>query len=184
MIWINLVVEYIWKKIFRRDDFKFVVNELKKYLLDKFYSQCLRENGKLKFHSLSKSTGATFSSTHWVIYVKCMIIALLRRSHIYQLISNIKCCSKNKLDGKNGVKASFWVKHKILAVIDSPMNSETEFNKWGFTFEDSLYILHTKSKHGTIPFTRIYGKQNIERAAFEKSFGGSYVRNTLSRFNG
>ena len=136
MIWINLVVEYIWKKIFRRDDFRFVVNELKKYLLDKFCSQCLRENGKLKFHSLSKSTGATFSSTHWVIYVKCMIIALLRRSHIYQLISNIKCCSKNKLDGKNGVKASFWVKHKILAAIDSPMNSETEFNKWGFTFED------------------------------------------------
>ena len=34
-----------------------------------------REKGKLKHHNLSKSTGATFPITYWIIYVKCMIMA-------------------------------------------------------------------------------------------------------------
>ena len=60
---------------------------------------------------------------------------------------------------KNVAVASFRVKHEILAAIDSPMNSETGISKWGFAFEDSLYISNTERKHSTIPFTRIYGKQ-------------------------
>ena len=41
----NLVVKHIQEKIFRRGDFIFelLINELKKYMLYKFHSQCLRD---------------------------------------------------------------------------------------------------------------------------------------------
>ena len=78
-----------------------------------------------------------------------------------QLLLNIKCCVKKKIEIDNEIGLPFYSKNLVLEGIGSPINRETEFNKWGFTLKDGHYISYEQRKHATIPFTWIYPSKNL-----------------------
>ena len=167
------------EEFFRKDNDKLepLVNNLNKYFCEKFHDRCFIEieieNSKSEF----KSYFSNYLVDHMCEMYDYGFIEkkyFLPKPEVYisflsQLLLNIKCCVKKKIetDVKKKIETynikqlSFGIKEDVLTAIGTPINTETEFNKWGFTLKDGDYISYEQRKHATIPFTWIYPSKNL-----------------------
>lgn len=159
------------QEVFRKDDDKLepLVNKLNKYFCEKFYDRCFIE---IKIENSQADTESYFSHflvdhmcemyDYGFIEKKCFLPKpAVYISYLSQLLLNIKCCVKKKIEIDNEIGLPFYSKSLVLEGIGSPINRETEFNKWGFTLKDGQYISYEQRKHATIPFTWIYPSKNL-----------------------
>ena len=159
------------QEVFRKDDDKLepLVNKLNKYFCEKFYDRCFieidTENSQCEIDSyfsnflvdhMCKMYDYGFIEKKYFLPKPAVYI-----SYLSQLLLNIKCCVKSKIEIDNEIGLPCYRKEDVLTGIGSPINRETEFNKWGFTLKDGHYISYEQRKHATIPFTWIYPSKNL-----------------------
>ena len=164
------------EEVFLKDDdkFEFLVNNLNKYFCKKFHDRCFIEI------ETGNSQGIPIISylSNYLVDHMCEMYdygfierkSFLPKPKVYisylsQLLVNIKCCVKKKVEIDNEMGSPFYKKDEVLTGIGSPINCETEFNKWGFTLKDGNYVSYEQRKHTTIPFTWIY--QRTDSALLE-----------------
>ena len=155
------------EEAFRKDDdkFEFLVNNLNKYFCEKFYDRCFieieTENSKISYFKSYLSNYLVDHMCEMYDYGFIERKSFLPKpkpyiSYLSQLLLNVKCCVKKKIEIDDKMGYPFHRKDDILTDMGSPINSETEFSKWGFTLKDGNYISYEQRKHATIPFTWIY----------------------------
>ena len=174
------------EEVFLRDDDKFevLVKSLNEYFRKKFYDRCFierqTENSRYDIKGYFLNCLVDHMSEMYdygFIEMKSFLPKpAVYISYLSQLLLNVKCCVKNHIDVQDEKKlldeekvVPHWQKDDILDAIGSPINSETEFDKWGFTLKDGDYISYEQRKHTTIPFTWIYldNKLAVRRAIGE-----------------
>ena len=157
--------------VFRKNDDKLetFVNNLNKYFCEKFYDRCFTEIETENSQSDFESYFSNYLVDHMCEMYDYGFIEkkyFLPKPEVYisylsQLLLNIKCCVKKKIETDKEAELSSNRKVYVLTGIGSPINRETEFNKWGFTLKHGDYISYEQRKHATIPFTWIYPSKNL-----------------------